>query len=74
MRCVMAQLEGGDGYVRFNPPVANLNSPAIQRELDGELIKTIHAGQSNTAMGSWQVALSEEEIHNVAYLGTLKKD
>jgi len=65
----------GDGYVRFNPRVADLTSPAIQRKLDGELIKTIHEGRSNTAMGSWRLALSEEEIHDVvAYLRTLKKD
>jgi mono/diheme cytochrome c family protein len=65
----------GDGYVRFNPPVADLTSPTIQRKLDGELIKTIHAGRSNTAMGSWRLALSEEEIHDVvAYVRTLKKD
>ena len=65
----------GDGYVRFNPPVADLTSPTIQRKLDGDLIKSIHAGRSNTAMGSWRLALSEEEIHDVvAYLRTLKKD
>lgn len=65
----------GDGYVGFDPPVADLTSPAIQRKLDGELIKTIHAGRSNTAMGSWRFALSDEEIHDVvAYLRTLKQD
>jgi mono/diheme cytochrome c family protein len=43
--------------------------------LDGELIKTIHAGRPNTAMGAWRLALSAEEIHDVvAYLRTLKRD
>jgi hypothetical protein len=61
--------------VQFDPPVADLTSPVIQRKSDGELIKTIHAGRPNTAMGSWRLALSEEEIHDVvAYLRTLKKD
>lgn len=65
----------GDGYVRFRPPVPILTSPTIQRKLDGDLIKTIHAGRSNTAMGSWRLALSDEEIHHVvAYVRTLKKD
>jgi mono/diheme cytochrome c family protein len=66
---------GGDGYVQFDPPVADLTSPATQRKLDGELIKTIHTGRPNTARGAWRLALSAEEIHDVvAYLRTLKRD
>jgi mono/diheme cytochrome c family protein len=65
----------GDGYTKLVPPVADLTSSAIQGKLDAELIKTIHAGRPNSAMGSWRLALSEEEIQDVvAYLRTLKKD
>lgn len=64
----------GDGYTKLVPPVANLTSPAIQGKLDAELIKTIHAGRPNSAMGSWRLALSEADIQDVvAYLRTLKR-
>jgi mono/diheme cytochrome c family protein len=64
----------GDGYTKLVPPVSDLTSPAIQRKLDAELITSIHAGRPNSAMGSWRLALSKEEIHDVvAYLRTLKR-
>ena len=65
--------ERGDGYVQFEPPVADLTSPTVQRKSDDELSKTVHAGRLGTAMGSWRLALSAEEIRDVvAYLRTLK--
>lgn len=52
----------GDGYVEFNPQVADLTSERVQKRLDAELFRTIHQGRPNTAMGSWRLALSDEEI------------
>ena len=64
----------GDGYTKFVPPVADLTSPAIQGKLDAELIKTIHAGRPNSAMGSWRFTLSKQDTADVvAYLRTLKR-
>ena len=52
----------GDGYVLFNPPVADLTSELIQKKLDTELFRSIHQGRPNTMMGSWRLALSDEEM------------
>ena len=52
----------GDGYLFFDPPVADLTSPAIQKKSDAELWRTVHEGVQNTAMGTWKFVLSEEEI------------
>lgn len=52
----------GDGYVQFTPPVANLTSERIQTKLDAGMVRSIHEGRPNTAMGSWRLALSEGDI------------
>jgi mono/diheme cytochrome c family protein len=52
----------GDGYVQFNPPVADLTSERIQKKLDAEMVRSIHQGRANTAIGSWRLVLSEGEI------------
>ena len=62
----------GDGYLFFDPPVANLTSPAIQRKSDDELWQSVHDGVSNTAMGTWKFVLSDAEISLVlAYVRSL---
>jgi len=62
----------GDGYLLFNPPVADLTSPEIQKKSDYELWRSVHEGASNTAMGTWKWALSEKEIVMVlAYVRSL---
>ena len=52
----------GDGYLLFDPPVANLTSPSIQKKSDAELWRSVHDGVQNTAMGMWKFVLSDEEI------------
>ena len=52
----------GDGYVLFTPPVADLTSDHVQRKSDAEMFKSLHQGLPDTAMGSWRLALSDEEI------------
>jgi mono/diheme cytochrome c family protein len=62
----------GDGYTKFNPPPADLTSQRVRETMDAGLIKTIHGGRANTAMGTWRLALSDEEIEDVvAYIRTL---
>ncbi|MBS0171020.1 MAG: cytochrome c [Nitrospira sp.] len=62
----------GNGAMTFTPPVADLTAPAAQSKLDATLLKTIHDGKNNTAMGAWKFVLSEEEIRDVtAYLRQL---
>lgn len=55
----------GDAYMKFNPPVADLSAPAVQSKLDGSLMKAIHDGRKDTAMGAWKFVLSDEEIRDV---------
>ncbi|WP_454062026.1 c-type cytochrome [Candidatus Nitrospira salsa] len=55
----------GDGYTLFNPPVADLTSPEIQKKTDAELWHGVHEGIPNTAMGTWRFVLSDEEINSV---------
>ena len=52
----------GDGYLFFDPPVADLTSPEIQKKSDEELWHSVHDGVSNTAMGTWKFVLSDTEI------------
>ncbi|MBI4001909.1 MAG: cytochrome c [Nitrospira defluvii] len=62
----------GNGVMKFTPPVADLTLPAVQNKLDATLMKEIHDGRKNTAMGTWKFVLSDEEIREVtAYLRTL---
>lgn len=64
----------GDGYRLFNPPPADLTSPAVQEKLDAALLKTIHGGRPNTAMGTWKYVLSDEEAGDVlAYVRSLSR-
>ncbi len=68
-------LEGkGDGYTSFNPPVADLTVPRIQKKSDKELWESIHMGVPNTAMGMWRFVLSDEDIATVlAYVRSLSQ-
>ena len=62
----------GDGQMKFTPPVADLTSPAVQGKLDARLFKSVHDGKTNTAMGAWREALTDDEIWDVlAYVRTL---
>ena len=61
----------GDGYRRLNPPPADLSSSSVLGKTDVQLMKTIHEGRPNTAMGAWKWALSEQESKDVlAYVRT----
>ena len=78
---VCARCHGTDGkgeeYTKFKTPVADLTSPAVQLRMDAQLFQAIHDGKSNTAMGAWKYALSDEEIRDVLSfvrtLGTAQK-
>lgn len=62
----------GDGYRAVNPPPADLTARSIQRKGNVELAQTIAHGYPNTAMGRWEVELSEGDIqHLVDDLRTL---
>lgn len=62
----------GNGAMTFTPPVADLTAPAAQNKLDATLLKTIHDGRKNTAMGAWKFVLTEEEMRDVtAYVRVL---
>jgi cytochrome c oxidase cbb3-type subunit 3 len=62
----------GDGHRLFNPPPADLTSASVRKKLDSDLLKTIHDGRTNTAMGTWQWVLSGEEAREVlAYVRSL---
>jgi mono/diheme cytochrome c family protein len=62
----------GSGQMKFTPPVADLTSPAVQGKLDARLFKSVHDGKTNTAMGAWREALTDDEIWDVlAYVRTL---
>ena len=63
----------GDGYRKFNPPVADLTSAKVSTQLAPQLIRTVHEGRANTAMGTWENVLSDQDIEDViAYLRNLK--
>jgi len=62
----------GDGYTTFNPPVADLTSAKVHTQLAPQLIRTVHKGRANTAMGRWENVLSDQDIEDVvAYLRSL---
>lgn len=62
----------GNGAMTFTPPVADLTAPAAQAKLDATLLRTIHDGRKDTAMGAWKFVLSEDEMRDVtAYLRQL---
>lgn len=71
IRCHGAEGKG-NGAMTFTPPVADLTAPAAQNKLDATLLKTIHDGRKNTAMGAWKFVLTEEDMRDVAaYLRVL---
>ena len=62
----------GNGPMTFTPPVADLTAPAAQAKLDATVLRTIHDGRQDTAMGAWKFVLSEEDMRDVtAYLRQL---
>jgi mono/diheme cytochrome c family protein len=64
----------GDGYTRFDPPVADLTSNDVLLKPDSRLLNSIHEGRPNTAMGAWKWTLSEEATRDVlAYVLTLPR-
>lgn len=64
----------GEGYAGLNPPPADLGSARVQTQLAPQLIKTVHEGRPDTAMGAWRHALSEQEIEEVvAHLRTFRR-
>ena len=64
----------GDGYAGLNPPPANLGSAKVQTQLAPQLIKTVHEGRPDTAMGAWRHVLSDQEIEEVvAHLHTFRQ-
>ena len=63
----------GDGHMTFNPPVADLTSAKVSTQLALQLIRTVHKGRANTAMGKWENVLSDQDIEDVvAYLRSLR--
>jgi mono/diheme cytochrome c family protein len=63
----------GDGDTTFNPPVADLTSAKVSTQLAPQLIRTVHKGRTNTAMGAWENTLSDQDIEDVvAYLRSLR--
>ncbi|MDZ4854210.1 MAG: cytochrome c [Nitrospirota bacterium] len=63
----------GDGSSRFNPSVADLTSAKVYTQLTPQLIRTVHEGRANTAMGTWKNVLSDRNIEDVvAYLRSLR--
>ena len=70
---VCARCHGSDGRESSKTPVADLTSPAVQLRMDAQLFQAIHDGKSNTAMGAWKYALSDEEIRDVlSFVRTLE--
>jgi len=64
----------GDGYRNLTPPPADLTSPTIQGKADEALLGSIREGHPNTAMGTWKMAFSEEEMRDVlAYIRILQE-
>jgi mono/diheme cytochrome c family protein len=62
-----------DGYTTFNPPVADLTSAKVHTQLAPQLIRTVHKGRANTAMGTWEKVLSDQDIEDVvAYIRSLR--
>jgi mono/diheme cytochrome c family protein len=63
----------GDGYTTINPPVADLTSAKVHTQLAPQLIRTVHKGRANSAMGKWENVLSDQDIEDVvAYIRSLR--
>ena len=64
----------GDGLEIAGATVADLSSPATQRKLNVDLLRTIHEGRPGKVMPSWKGRLSDRQLHDLlAYIRTLKK-
>lgn len=62
----------GDGIEIAGATVADLSSPRTQRQLDLDLLATIHEGRPGKVMPSWEYRLSKEQSRDVlAYIRTL---
>jgi mono/diheme cytochrome c family protein len=63
----------GDGYTTFNPPVADLTSAKVSTQLAPQLIRSVHKGRANSAMGKWENVLSDQDIEDVvSYIRSLR--
>lgn len=63
----------GDGYVALKPAPADLTSAKVSTQLAPQLIRTVHKGRRDTAMGAWEQMLSEQDIEDVvAFLRHLR--
>lgn len=64
----------GDGLEIAGANVADLSSPATQRKLNVDLLKTMHEGRPGKVMPTWKSRLSDKQLHDVlAYVRTLRK-
>lgn len=64
----------GDGLEIAGATVADLSSPATQRKLNVDLLRTIHEGRPGKVMPSWKGRLSDRQLHDLlAYIRTLRK-
>ncbi|GKS60186.1 cytochrome c [Nitrospira sp.] len=64
----------GDGARGLTPPPADLTSPRVATQLAPQLVKTVHKGREDTAMGSWEQLLSDQDIEDVlAYVRHLRR-
>ena len=63
----------GNGYTTLNPPAADLTSAKVSTQLAPQLIRTVHKGRTNSAMGKWENVLSDQDIEDViAYIRSLR--
>lgn len=64
----------GDGEMLFNPPASDLTSSTVLKTPEARLLRSIHEGRPNTAMGAWKWVLSEQETRDVlAYVQSLSR-
>ncbi len=64
--------DGTGGYLKFDPPAADLTAPDIQMRSDYPLWESIHQGVVTRAMGSWKWVLSDEDgAHLLTYVQSL---
>ena len=64
----------GDGLEIAGANVADLSSPATQRKLNVDLLRTIHDGRPGQMMPSWKARLSDRQLHDLlAYIRSLEQ-
>ncbi len=74
--CVVCHGPRGNGneVTTLKPPAPDLTSPKVATQLAPQLIKTVHEGKPDTAMGAWEQLLSDQDIEDVvAYLRHLRE-